>query len=53
VVVFWAETDEPQNDYGLCGQKLDANGVRQWTDSGRELVPLSGNLISTSRPRQE
>jgi hypothetical protein len=46
VVVFWAETDEPQSDYGLYGQKLDANGVRQWTDGGRELVPLSGNLIS-------
>ena len=47
VVVFWSETDEPQGQYGLYGQKLDASGVRQWTDSGRELVPLGGNLISS------
>ena len=46
VVVFWAETDETQGDYGLYGQKLDANGVRQWTDNGRELVPMSGNVIT-------
>ena len=47
VVVFWAETDYLQDQYGLYGQKLDASGARQWTDSGVELVPLSGNLISS------
>jgi len=46
VVVFWSETDEPQGQFGLYGQKLDASGVRQWTDNGVELVPLGGNQIS-------
>jgi hypothetical protein len=47
VLVFWAETNETQSAYGLYGQKFDATGARQWTDSGRELVALSGNLISS------
>lgn len=46
VVVFWSEMDESQSSYGLYGQKLDATGVRQWTDSGRQLVPMSANMIS-------
>jgi hypothetical protein len=46
VVVFWAELNEPQTAFGLYGQKLDATGVRQWTDSGRQLVPMSANMIS-------
>lgn len=40
VVVFWTEENAVQDDVGLYGQKLDAAGVRQWTDSGRELVPV-------------
>jgi hypothetical protein len=47
VVVFWTEENGAQSLWGLYGQKIDASGVRQWTDSGRELVPLSGNLISS------
>ena len=34
-----------QSQWGVYGQKLDAAGARQWTDSGRELVPLGGNQI--------
>ena len=47
VVVFWTEESSNQDQWGLYGQKVDASGVRQWTDSGRELVPLGGNLISS------
>jgi hypothetical protein len=47
VVVFWTEENGTQSLWGLYGQKLDSAGVRQWTDSGRELVPLGGNLISS------
>ncbi len=47
VVVFWTEESSNQDQWGLYGQKVDASGVRQWTDSGRELVPVGGNLISS------
>jgi len=47
VVVFWTEESLNQDQWGLYGQKVDASGARQWTDSGRELVPLGGNLISS------
>lgn len=46
IVVFWTEENVDQDQYGLYGQKLDAAGVRQWTDSGRQLVPMSANMIS-------
>ena len=48
-LVFWEETDTLQSDSGLYGQKLDASGVRQWTDSGRVLVALSPTQISSIR----
>jgi hypothetical protein len=44
LVVFWKEENVPEQ-FGLYGQKLDAAGVRQWTDSGRELVPIGDNEI--------
>ena len=47
VVVFWTEESSNQDQWGLYGQKVDASGARQWTDSGRELVPVGGNLISS------
>ena len=47
VVVFWTEESLNQDQWGLYGQKVDASGARQWTDSGRELVPLGGNMISS------
>jgi hypothetical protein len=47
IVVFWTEENADQDQYGLYGQKLDAAGARQWTDAGRELVPMGGNLISS------
>lgn len=45
-VVFWTEENTMQSQWGLYGQKLDQGGVRQWTDAGRELVPLGGNQIA-------
>ncbi len=41
IVVFWTEENLGQSQWGLYGQKLDAGGVRQWDDSGRELMPIS------------
>jgi hypothetical protein len=45
-VVFWTEENSNQSQWGLYGQKLDAAGARQWTDSGRELVPLGSSQIT-------
>ena len=44
--VFWVETDAAQSQFGVYGQKLDAVGARQWTDEGRELVPLGPSQMS-------
>jgi len=41
--VFWTEADEYQTVWGVYGQKLDASGARQWTDGGRQVVPLGAN----------
>jgi hypothetical protein len=46
VYVFWTEESLSQSLDGLYGQKLDAVGARQWTDGGRELVPLSASQIT-------
>lgn len=45
--VAWTEENGNQSQWGLYAQKLDAAGARQWTDSGRELVPLGSEQIST------
>lgn len=44
--VFWVETDVNQNMFGLYGQCFSSVGARLWTDSGLELVPLTGSQVS-------
>ncbi|HEX4954596.1 MAG TPA: hypothetical protein VF017_14485 [Thermoanaerobaculia bacterium] len=44
--VFWRETNSLQNQIGVWGQRLDATGARQWTDSGQVIVPLGGEDVS-------
>jgi hypothetical protein len=46
IFVAWREQNGNQSQSGLYAQKLDATGVRQWTDNGSELVPLSGDVIT-------
>lgn len=46
IFVFWVETNTLQSQFGLYGQKLDAVGTRQWTDDGKELVPLGASQMS-------
>jgi len=41
VFVFWTEMNSSQSQHGVYGQKLVGSGLRLWTGSGRELVPLS------------
>ena len=40
---FWPELSSNQAQSGIYGQKFDATGNRQWTDSGRSLVALDDN----------
>ena len=49
--LFWVETDSLQSQFGIWGQKLDAAGVRQWTDTGRSLVPLGPDSFSFVQAR--
>jgi len=39
--VFWQEANSGQTQYGVYGQKFDAQGNRLWTDNGRAFVPVS------------
>jgi hypothetical protein len=46
IFVAWREQNTNQSQSALFAQKLDASGVRQWTDNGSELVPISGDEIT-------
>lgn len=40
--LFWVEASNPvENAWGVYGQRFNAAGIRQWTDSAKEIVPLS------------
>jgi len=43
--LFWVEANAAQTEFGICGQRFDASGVRQWLDEGLAFVPLSGNQV--------
>ncbi|MCP3960799.1 MAG: hypothetical protein GY719_23390 [bacterium] len=49
IFLFWTELNNLQSQFGLYGQKLDAAGARQWSDSGKELVPLGPEEVSQVR----
>ncbi len=40
IYVFWTETNSSQSQHGVYGQKLSSLGLRLWTTSGKELVPV-------------
>jgi len=44
--IFWVESNGAQSQFGVYGQKLNAAGVRQWTDDGKELVALGSSQMS-------
>jgi hypothetical protein len=44
--VFWVESNSTQSQFGIYGQKLDSAGARQWSDEGKELVPLGTSQMS-------
>ena len=38
--LFWADTNGAQDHFGVTGQKFNSGGARQWSDSGRSVVPF-------------
>jgi len=49
---YWMETDSDQNQRGLYGQKLDADGNRLWTDNGKTIIEISATGIIPIAARQ-
>jgi len=43
--VAWTEQTSGQSQDAVYAQKLDVNGARQWTDNGRELMPMSSDQV--------
>ena len=41
--LFWTEEDSNQVENGVSGQKFNATGARQWTDTGLVIVPLGSD----------
>ena len=46
IFLFFREMNSGQSQWGVYGQKFDAAGVRQWTDTGAVIVPV-GSLELT------
>ncbi len=44
--VFWVETNDNQNMFGVYGQKFSSTGNRLWIESGAQLVSLGSSQIS-------
>ena len=49
IFVFWNERSANQALRGIFGQKLSAAGARQWTDGGKQLMPV--DAVTKSAPR--
>lgn len=47
--VFWLEENSSQNQFGIYGQRLDAQGNRLWGDDGKVFIPLGERSISYVR----
>ncbi len=41
--LFWTEEDSLQSQNGVWGQKFNAAGARQWSDTGLTIVPLGSD----------
>ncbi|MCK5050667.1 MAG: T9SS type A sorting domain-containing protein [Candidatus Cloacimonetes bacterium] len=41
LITYWFQTNGNQNNYGITGQKLDANGDLQWGANGNNLINIS------------
>jgi len=46
IYLFWIEESFNQDMFGIYGQKFSPQGVRLWTDNGKQYKVLGGNTIS-------
>lgn len=46
IYAFWLETNVSQNNWGIYGQKISANGTLQWGDFGKEIIPVSSQYVN-------
>jgi len=53
IFVFWTELNSSQSLHGVYGQKLSSLGLRMWTPSGKELVPLGSSTRTFVNTLQE
>ena len=47
VLVTWSKKNSNQTQTAVAGQKINASGVRQWSDDGIEFVPMSLNVAGS------
>jgi FlgD Ig-like domain/Fibronectin type III domain len=45
LITYWKQTDGNQNNHGITGQKLDADGNILWGNNGNNLIAISSNYI--------
>ncbi len=52
VITFWIEADFNQTQWGIYGQRLSPEGIRQWSDTGICFLPLSYQAVAsvTAKP---
>ncbi len=41
IIIFWNERNSAQSQWGIFGQKIAADGTRQWGGAGVTLLPVS------------
>jgi len=49
VLVFWDERNLAQSAWGVYGQRISTEGARLWSETGRELIPVSAQPRSFVR----
>jgi hypothetical protein len=46
IFLFWTEQNSSQSQDGIYGQKFSPDGMRQWTDNGKVLIPLGSEQLT-------
>lgn len=46
IYTFWLEQNMDQTLWGIFGQKTTPQGARLWTDTGKEIIPVTTQYVS-------
>ena len=52
LTTYWSQTDGNQNDHGITGQKIDAEGNLIWGANGNNIIPVSDLYVLPFAVRQ-